>query len=79
MAWILVHALDLDYYALHQKADEGPSCFRGRQEALPTWDGSPPVPVPQVGLIASFSDPQLWRGRVQTDLSYDKKDVGLLA
>ena len=46
MAWILVHALDLDNHALHEKAGEGPSCFRGRQEALPPWDGPPPFPVP---------------------------------
>jgi len=46
MAWILVHALDLDHHALHQKSDEGPTCFRGRSEALPPWYGPPPVPVP---------------------------------
>ena len=79
MAWILVHALDLDYHALYQETGKGPSGFRGHQEALPPWDGPPPFPVPQIGILARFPDPQLWRGCVQSDCSHDKKTIGLLA
>jgi len=79
VAWILVHTLDLNHHRLHQEAGQSPSCFRGRQEALPPRDGPTPFPMPSVGVGAPLPDPQLQRGRVQAHDSHDEEALGLLA
>jgi len=79
VAGILVYPLDVHYPPLHQEVAQGPSRLCGHQKALPPWDGPPPLPVPSTGLIAPIPRPQLWRGRVCTNISHGKEARRLLA
>jgi len=79
MAGVLVHALVLDYPTLHQEIGQSSSCFHGCQKALPSGDGSAPVSMPWIGILAFISHPQLRRGHFPTDCPHDKETLNLLA
>jgi len=76
---VLVYPLDLDHLSLHQRSTQGPSGFRGRQEALPPGDGPASVLVPSIGSVTPVPHPQLQHGHLQAHCPHDKEVRGLLA